>query len=171
MATGSVRPIGGNHDIKPQRPAVQTLPSAEPKAVPRRPKRAGRWPLMTAVVLFLAVAVGIVYYQQGVHGLITAGRYQAVTLESGQVYFGKLTNVNDQYMKMTDVYYFQDKDGSPVKGVPKDGSAPLVKHGTELQNPEDMIVLSKRDIVSWENLKDSGKVVDAIQNYKAQQGQ
>jgi hypothetical protein len=45
------------------------------------------------------------------------------------------------------------------------------EHGTELQNPEDETIVSKHDISFWENLKDSGKIVEAIENYKRQQGQ
>lgn len=181
MVAEPVRGVNNNRDIRAARP---TTVSPQPNATPQLTRKAASsktrkwWPLIGGVILVaaIAVAIGLHYRQQGFGQVINTSRYQAVTLGNGQVYFGKLANVNDKYMKITDVYYFQSKDGTPAKSTSGSATATgdnptLVKHGTEVQNPEDEIVLSKSDIVSWENLKDSGKVVDAIKNYKAQRGQ
>src|SRR5690242_16616021 len=140
MVAGPVRATTSNRgDIRPQRPVAPVQPGATSQSTPRQPVSKGRnwWPLIAGVILVaaIAVALGLHYREQGFGQLINTNRYQSVTLENGQVYFGKLANVNDKYMKITDVYYFQSKDGTPAKSTTGNatttGDNPtLVKHGT-----------------------------------------
>src|SRR5690606_11834886 len=38
---------------------------------------------------------------------IEKDRYQAVFLNGGQVYFGKIKDLNDKYLRMTDIFYLR----------------------------------------------------------------
>jgi sRNA-binding regulator protein Hfq len=101
----------------------------------------------------------------GVH----SKQYQAVFLTNGQVYFGKVKSVDNSYVKVTDIYYLQVQQ----QVQPKDATATqtpqvsLAKLGGELHGPEDVMYVSRAQVLFWENLKDDGKVTKAIKDYKA----
>jgi hypothetical protein len=96
-------------------------------------------------------------------------QYQAVFLTNGQVYFGKVSNVDSGYLKLTDIYYLQVQQ----QVQPKDQSSSqqpqvsLAKLGGELHGPEDIMYISRQQMLFWENLKSDGKVAKAIADYKA----
>lgn len=96
-------------------------------------------------------------------------QYQAVFLTNGQVYFGKVSKVDSSYVKLTDIYYLQVQQ----QVQPKDSTqqqqpqVSLAKLGGELHGPEDVMYISRQQVLFWENLKGDGKVAKAIQDYKA----
>lgn len=102
---------------------------------------------------------------------IKAKQFQAVFLTNGQVYFGKVTKVDSSYVKVTDIYYLQVQQAVQ----PKDASAAnnqqvsLAKLGGELHGPEDIMYISRQQVLFWENLKNDGKVAKAIADYKTTQ--
>jgi hypothetical protein len=96
-------------------------------------------------------------------------QFQAVFLTNGQVYFGKFTSINNQYVVLTDIYYLQVQQTVQ----PKSGSSSsnnqqvsLAKLGGELHGPEDQMFINRDQVLFWENLKNSGKVVQAILKYQ-----
>lgn len=109
---------------------------------------------------------------------IKASEWQAVFLTNGQVYFGKLKNVNGNYPTLEDVYYLQ------VQNVPiqpaeaaseEEGVQPaietqeqliLIKFGTELHKPMDKMSINKDHILMYEDLAEDSGVVKAISDYK-----
>jgi hypothetical protein len=99
--------------------------------------------------------------------------YQAIFLTNGQVYFGKLDDVNSQYVKVTDIYYLQVQQADGKKLQEGDNNADpkisLAKLGGELHGPQDTMYISRDQVLFWENLqgKDKSKVVEAIEKYKA----
>lgn len=96
------------------------------------------------------------------------GAYQAVFLSNGQVYFGKLMKGGREYLKLSDIFYLQV---TPVQGPqtePKQQpQLQLVKLGNELHGPVDEMSINKEHVLFFEDLKDDGKVVQAIKEYKA----
>src|ERR1044071_7238063 len=70
---------------------------------------------------------------------VDKSRYQAVFLASGQVYFGKITEINKDTFKLEDIYYLKtgsvDKAGNPTAGA----DVSLVKLGKELHAPDDVM--------------------------------
>lgn len=98
--------------------------------------------------------------------------YQAVFLDNGQVYFGKLSNLNSDYVQLTDIYYLQvDQQVQPDQtgdDTPQQQIS-LAKLGNELHGPEDQMFINPDKIVFWENLKTDGQVTDAIVQYQADQ--
>lgn len=93
-------------------------------------------------------------------------RWQAVFLANGQVYFGKLELSGRDYVTLTNIYYLQAPQG--LQQAPAPDAAPpnlnLVKLGAELHGPEDRMVIAQDQVLFWEDLKDSSKVVQAIAN-------
>ena len=99
-------------------------------------------------------------------------QYQAVFLTNGQVYFGKVSSVDGSYVKLTDIYYLQvqqtvqPKDQNAANNA-NNQQVSLAKLGGELHGPEDVMYISRQQVLFWENLKNDGKVAKAISDYKA----
>ncbi len=95
------------------------------------------------------------------------GDWQAVFLSSGQVYYGKLTQSQGQFYRLTDVYYIHSNAATnPDKTRPP--QLTLVKMGNELHGPEDEIIINRDHILYIENLKSDGEVAKKIAEAKAQ---
>jgi len=95
--------------------------------------------------------------------------YHAVFLSNGQVYFGKITDQSDKSTLLEDIYYLQASD--PLQQVPPSSTDQqprliLVKLGNELHGPQDYMKINNNQVIFVEELKDSGKVVQAILQYK-----
>jgi hypothetical protein len=97
-------------------------------------------------------------------------QFQAVFLTNGQVYFGKFTSINNQYVVLTDIYYLQVQQAVQPKSGSSSSSSnqsvSLAKLGGELHGPEDQMFINRDQVLFWENLKNSGKVVQAILKYQ-----
>jgi hypothetical protein len=124
---------------------------------------------LTVVVAALVVC-GLLFYKSGPGAAIDGSKYQAVFFTNGQVYFGKLKVMNGSYMKLTDVYYLQAtkaSDKNPQQ-TSQDG-VELVKLGSEVHGPEDEMLISKEQVLFFENLKKDGKVSASIAQYQKKQ--
>lgn len=100
---------------------------------------------------------------------VDSSKLQAVFLVNGQVYFGKIKDLNKEYLKMSDIYYLrvnqQVQPGQPTN--PNDIT--LAKLGCELHRPQDSMVINRAQVVFWENLKDDASeqsVPGAVKKYK-----
>jgi len=120
-----------------------------------------------------------------VTNITAAKKYQAVFLSNGQVYFGELRGEKGDYAILASIYYLQQVN-QPVQqtasaSVSKDNknnqilpqadlnSSPdvrLVKLGSELHGPEDMMYIAKSHILFYEDLKDNSRVVQAIKAFE-----
>jgi hypothetical protein len=140
-------------------------------------QRFGRRPMMAIIAVIVIVVLVFggwfawskMFSDAGVKG----GQYQAVFLTNGQVYFGKVSNINDGYVKLTDIYYLQVQQSVQPDDKSKTSSSDqsqvsLAKLGSELHGPEDTMNISRQKVLFWENLKNDGKVVQAINSYKQQ---
>ncbi|MDO8466704.1 MAG: hypothetical protein Q7S83_01030 [bacterium] len=136
-----------------------------------------------AVVLLAMVAVvlllGYYLWQNGgldwklpTLPLLSEAPYQAVFLTNGQVYFGRASNLNANYVTLKDVYYLQVSQVlQPVQGkkAPEtQQSISLAKLGvTELHKPKDEMKINRAHVIFIEDLDDDSQVVKAIEDYKA----
>jgi hypothetical protein len=125
--------------------------------------------LLAAVSLFMALNGGTV---GGEAKRVDTGKYQAVFLNGGvtsgsvsySTYFGKITKMNEKYVVLTDVYYLTDQQSSSKTSSPQ-----LTKLGCQqLHSPYDEMVVNRSQVAFWENIKDDGKVVLAIKQFKQQ---
>ncbi|MBU0546314.1 hypothetical protein KKA13_03615 [Patescibacteria group bacterium] len=95
--------------------------------------------------------------------------YQAVFLSNGQVYFGKATDKDSKYVKMTNIYYLQLKQ--PLQSQNLDTlnqtDLALIKLGNELHGPTDRMEINRDHILFIEDLRPDSKVAQAIEKYSA----
>jgi len=133
----------------------------------------GKKPVMgiaiVVVVLVLLLGGWFTWSRMGGDSGVKTDEYQAIFLTNGQVYFGKLSGVNDSYVKLSDIYYLQVQQSVQPSDKSKSNDqsqVSLAKLGSELHGPEDSMNISRQQVLFWENLKNDGKVAQAIDNYK-----
>jgi len=85
--------------------------------------------------------------------------YQAIMLDNGQVYFGRITGLSSAYPVLTEVYYVQeqlDPDTKKVRNI-------LVRRGSEWHAPNRM-VMNARHIVLIEPVTTGSTVAKLIED-------
>jgi len=135
--------------------------------------------ILPIVVLVVVIILGVGSWavwsntQNAGATAIDSSKYQAVFFTNGQVYFGKLHTFNNEYMKLTDIYYLQTQSTSdpadsknPQKTTNDQNNPTLIKLGDEIHGPEDEMIVSKNQMLFYENLKSDGKVAQSIDKYK-----
>lgn len=167
FASGPARPT-----IAPERKDTSETPAAAPRVARHEPPKQKRgitkWiAIAVAAVLVVGGLLWFFVFRTGATGQIDGANYQAVFLTSGQVYFGKLQFVDDKYMKLTDVFYIQTSTSSAdvQSSDSKDSDMQLIKLGNEIHGPKDAMVISRDQVLFFENLKDDGKVAKTIKEY------
>ncbi len=170
---------------RPQTAPAMSQPVYQEVAASGKPSKMP-WVILAVVVVVLLV-VGVLFRDKlfgakssQVKGLsmTNSADYQAIFLTNGQVYFGKITGMDNDYVTASDIYYLQVVQ-PPLQGTPAQGQAPagqeqaqqpqisLVKLGNELHGPKDVMHISRAQILFYEDLKEEGSVVKAIKDYKA----
>jgi len=153
-----------------QDPAGASAETSQPNGSSKMP-----WVVLIVIVLLLLV-FGALFRDKlfGKNSATTAstsggksGVYQAVFLTNGQVYFGKISNTEDNYVTLDDIYYLQVVQ-PPLQGSQQASSTAqtpqisLIKLGSELHGPVDEMHISRSQILFFEDLKSDGQVVKAI---------
>ncbi len=124
--------------------------------------------IVAALVITAALAAGV-WKSFNNTSQVNPDLYQAVFLDNGQVYFGKLSHLNSNYMQLVDVYYLQvDQQALPDQN---DGATPqqqisLAKLGNELHGPKDRMFINPDQVIFWMNLRTDGQVTEAIIQHK-----
>lgn len=187
------RPAAQRPEARRQEEVAQLEPvSSEPKhaAVHRSVSHSQKEPaaksklpaILISIVAAILLLVGGWFGWTALQGgapAIDANKYQAVFFTNGQVYFGKLTSLNGGYLKLTDVFYLQsqgeakadaaaDSKNPQEEGAADSGNLQLIKLGKEVHGPEDALILSRDQVLFYENLKSDSKVVQAIEQQKTQ---
>lgn len=124
--------------------------------------------LLAAVTLYVALASPDSESKQ-----INKSEYQAVFITNtagasiqSSVYFGKIINLNDKFVTLTNVFYIQAPTQTQSSSSTTNTNLTLLKLGTtELHMPEDKMIINRSAITFWENLKDSSQVVTKIKEY------
>jgi hypothetical protein len=124
--------------------------------------------IIGAIILVLAGA-SLVMLQgcSGKPGFSTD--YQAVFMDNGQVFFGKIKNAGGEYPMLKEVFYIgrqTSADGKDVKNI-------LIKRGNEWHGP-DYMYINKQHIVVIEPVAANSRVAQLIkeaQNQKPQPSQ
>lgn len=129
---------------------------------------------MLVLTLVVLAAVAIYYWMQNGSSAVFGGSsYQAVFLSNGQVYFGKVSSPNSNYVVLSDVYYLQvQRTLQPVQGSEPQQveTLSLAKLGVnELHRPKDEMRVNRQHVIFIEDLQDESQVVQAIEKYKSEQ--
>lgn len=135
------------------------------------------WLIIGGIAIVLVILAAVVFGFGFMKGGPSADRYkdvkqsqyQAVFLTNGQVYFGKISEMDRGDVKLTDIYYLQVQQSlqAEAKQSTDQQNLSLAKLGGELHGPEDVMYISDKQVLFWENLKDDSKVVQAIKQNKS----
>lgn len=117
-------------------------------------------PILIVIVLVVIGAAWMFFFSGS---LPLSSDYQAVFIDSGQVYFGQLEEEGGEFYRLTDVFYLQTG-----YSLETETDVSLVKLGGEMHGPEDEMFILKEHILFIEDLTDESKVVQAIESYKNQ---
>lgn len=124
--------------------------------------------LLAAIALYLGFGGNL----NGEARKVKENKYQAVFLNGGvtsgsvtySTYFGHVTALNNDYVVLRDVYYLTDAQTEGGQSNPQ-----LTKLGCQqLHSPDDEMIINRSQVAFWENLQDSGKVVQAIKQFQQQ---
>jgi hypothetical protein len=159
----------------------QPHPANKPAAPVSSVKKAkSKWLSLTTVtvaliiciallILSIALYVGIAKPSNSQSKYVDSGKMQAVFLNGGQVYFGKISTINSSYMRITDIYYLRvNQQVQPNGSTSGNQDISLVKLGCELHGPQDSMVVNQQQVIFWENLKSDGQVAKAVADYRKQ---
>lgn len=131
--------------------------------------------ILNVVLLFMiAVIIGLIALyvatsnNNGEAKYVDKTKFQAIFLNGGQVYFGKVHSLNDKFITLDNIYYLRvnqqvQPNQSTTSSANQDVS--LAKLGCELHGPTDVMVINREQVLFWENLKANGQVTKAITAY------
>lgn len=138
-------------------------------------------PWIVLAIVVVVIAIGAIVFRDKLFNSSEGGAkaekpsgYQAVFLTNGQVYFGKLSSPSGSYVGLKDIYYLQVTN-PPLQGSGAAGQAQqsqqqpqlsLVKLGSELHGPVDAMEINRDQILFYEDIKEDGKVMQAIREYQ-----
>ena len=131
----------------------------------------------SALLFLFIIPLALLFFAAGVYswtliknGKAVAAQYQAVFLANGQVYFGHVEHRAAPYVTLTNIYYLQTRQplqdpGGKKTDTPQEPELTLVKLGDELHGPTDRMEINRDQILFIEDLRDNGKVAEAIKGY------
>lgn len=126
--------------------------------------------LVSLAVLIAGILMSIATYEKnGEDKYVDTGKYQAVFLNGGQVYFGKIAELNPNSLVLSDIYYLRVTQQVQPGQENQQNNFTLAKLGCELHRPTNVMVVNKEQVIFWENLKDedgANTVTGAIKQYK-----
>ncbi|HEX7368243.1 MAG TPA: hypothetical protein VF261_01135 [Candidatus Saccharimonadales bacterium] len=133
--------------------------------------RIGSIILLFCVVILVAGFVAVLIFGNGDQSrFIKSNKYQAVFLTNGQVYFGHIEGMGGNYIRLGNIYYLtQDNASATSSSSSANSNYTLVKLGCQqIHDPYDEMIINRSQVSFWENLQDSGKVVQSIQQFQKQ---
>jgi hypothetical protein len=165
-------------------PSAQAAPPITDPTAPRNSKKASGPEVVNAQwlrIMNFIVLVGIAVLVAGIAFAFTrsnpgneskyvkSSNYQAVFLNNGQVYFGKIANINAQSVELQDIYYLTQSASSTTATSTANSNYTLVKLGCQqIHDPLDQMVINRDQVTFWENISDDGQVVKNINSFKKQ---
>jgi hypothetical protein len=116
--------------------------------------------------------VAVLLWPKSQLAAIDGSKYQAVFFANGNVYFGKLEDFNDKYYKMTKVYYPQaqqnatETDSNKQQTVSNQNNITLLKLSDAIHGPDDAMMITKDQVLFYQDLRSDSKVSKLIDNQK-----
>jgi len=166
---------------QPAQPATSGNGTAVSHSNGNHSRKKGRLDLsmhnLSAVILLFSVTIVVVGLLSFImlnkrsdeRKFVDKSKMQAVFLNGGQVYFGKINSLNEDYVRVNNIYYLrvnqQVQPDQQKEGQQGQQDISLVKLGCELHGPADEMLINSDQVVFWENLKDDGQVAKAVGEY------
>jgi len=172
-ANGQPQAVRSNGASQSQAAAVETTNSRNKKGGFSDP----RWLRVAIFVLLLsltvlAIAIAFLFYvgKPSESHFVDKKKEQAVFLTNGQVYFGKIVDLNSKFINLQGIYYLnsQQQPDTSKASTATPTSFSLVKLGCELHGPTDQMIINRDQVSFWENLTTAGKVSKAIDQWVSQ---
>ncbi len=121
--------------------------------------------LAVAALIFLAFGKGS--YRESTY--VNHKQLQAVFINvngtnGGQVYFGNIQELTPQFIRLTNVFYIQNQQAN----AQSTSAYNLIKLGCELHGPEDSMMINRREVFFWENLKSDSQVAQKVAEFHKQ---
>jgi hypothetical protein len=158
-----------NRGGQPTAAPIQPAPRAGKKLKGRGMRIISAVLLISIALLVASLAVYLGFSSDGSESkYVNKDKFQAVFLNGGQVYFGKIRTLNNSYITLDNIYYLRVNNSSDTNADANNASAQdvsLAKLGCELHGPEDKMVINRDQVTFWENLKDDGQVTKAISEF------
>ena len=159
-----------------------TKAAPQPGSQTKQRSRSGLGSFITFLIVLILVAGGVFALLRfngfGGSVLTLQADWQAVFLSNGQVYFGKLTDMDDRNVHLNDIYYLQVVNQplqrsatgeEPIDPSQTEQRLTLIKLGNEIHGPFDAMVINRDHVVIIEDLRDDSRVVQAIKDYAGTQ--
>jgi len=167
---GTPQPVG-NH------PAPEKQPRPASKGNGFNSYKLYRVGVVAAVLAIVVLLIGItlLLYANNTNTKDTESSYikgnklQAVFLNTGQVYFGSINELNNNFFVLTNIFYLQSNSSSGSSATSTSSSSSnvtLVKLGCELHMPYDQMVINRAQVTFWENLQSNGQVAKAVATWE-----
>jgi hypothetical protein len=116
MSYRNNRPAPNRNEVTSQSTSVAApaTPSTSQKSSKRSAKPQRKLLIIATLVAVVIVALAAWFFisRSSTAGAIDGSKYQAVFFTNGQVYFGKLSQLNGEYMSLKNVYYLQSKSST-----------------------------------------------------------
>jgi hypothetical protein len=122
-------------------------------------------------LLLIALSVTLMAGKKTInqYAYVDTGKYQAVFLNNGQVYFGNVKALNSQYVDLQNVYYLTQANVKNADGSTSNGEYSLEKLGCrQIHYPTDRMLINRDQVTFWENLNKDGKIVKSIEEFRKQ---
>jgi len=115
------------------------------------------WVVLIALIV-IAVGLGVFFMRGNISAIGGDNNARtAVFLTNGQVYFGFMSDQNEQYITLSNIFYIKSTDTSSDTN-----KLTLVKLGSEVYGPEDSMKINRDHVLYLEKMKEHSKIADAI---------
>lgn len=157
------------------KPVHNSSLSTPPKGL--KVRREPRWLRLTSVLELFAATLLIVSViaflivnskDRGETKYVDKSKYQAVFMNRGDVYFGKITQVNASFLRVQDVFSLNQPQTDQTKTATSQKNYDLISITRQVHCPVNEMIIYKDQISYWENLQPEGQVVKLIDDYKKQ---
>lgn len=138
--------------------------------------------LVVLIVLLTITKISLLGWQ--VESSVDTNTYQAVALDNGQTFFGRLSRLSGSLYVLGDVYYLQRTadtttaaDGTSdttaatdttADSTVNDSGLQLIPLVDDIQQPQNHLVIQASHIVFWQNLQTDSPILDTIAQYHKQ---
>ncbi len=158
-----INPVNSNINVRPNKKIILLLV------------------IIIALVIIFSFSMNSLFFGSNSLGRLSnwadVTKYQAVFLTNGQVYFGKVADVNSQTLVLENIYYLRSNSALQTGLPAQAGEATttsqladnfaLIKLGNEIHGPLDRMSINLSQVLFTEDLKDNSTVVEAIKGYES----
>lgn len=180
------RVINRSGGATPRAEEPQAVREEAPQSAPRSSRRveqhdssskkSNKGLLWTIIIILAVIVLAVVGWavwskSKGSETGIDNSKYQAVFMSNGQIYFGKLSDFNESSFKITKIYYPQAQstgEETTTNVNDEQSSIQLFRVTDGVHGPEDQMIITKSQILYYENLESNSKVTQLIEQNQKQ---